>query len=174
MGDKQIYPEALHEALINFHSHGLVADSWQRAEYLCLNGKWDLVEYALSMKDANYWKGVNGRKALRLMASVACVNKHKHIASRLILDHNVPLNTIPADELALVKQDDPKLLYHNSNATPFLTCILAGNEDFALYLLSLKPNEDLDLNRLVGTTYYKTLHRVADAGMARLMQVLLR
>ena len=93
--------------------------------------------------------------------------------SHLVLERNVPINLVPEDELAL-DMIDPNQRHYNLNATPLLTSILCYREDLALLLLSLRPKEDLDLGRMVGTINYNTLHRAAEERMPRVLEILLR
>lgn len=54
----------------------------------------------LDKKDAGFWSGTVGRMVLRLMACMATTFAHRSLVSYLVLERNVPINSIPEDELA--------------------------------------------------------------------------
>ena len=112
-----------------------------------LKGDLQGLVYALGLKDSDFWTGAEGRKVLRILASITGQTNQKRIASYLILKRHVPLNTVPADELALDK-DRPDRQHHNRNMTPLLASTCALKEDFALFVLSLRPEADLHLSDL--------------------------
>lgn len=107
------------------------------------------------------WTGTKGRNALRLMACLGGIKQHKSVVSYLVLNHNVPFNSAPPGELALDAKVRHRESYNRNTPgiiqPPLLTSILAGDEDFALFVLLLRPEADLELSRGVGTAYYNTL-----------------
>ena len=61
--------------------------------------------------------------------------------------------------MALAK-DWAEVQYNHRNLTPFLIGTISGKEEMALYVLSLQPDANLELDRVVGKLEYKcnTLH----------------
>lgn len=173
MSESFVYPSALSDAIDGFHSHDLTVGEMNAIQEACIAGDVPRLELALSIRGEDYWTGAKGRKVLRLVACLACVCGHKSCVFYLVLQRNVSFNLVPEDELALDVSDPNQQLY-KMNSTPLLTSILSHREDFALFVLSLRPKEDLDLGRMVGTINSNTLHRAAEQRMSRVLEILLR
>lgn len=124
--------------------HGLEPDEWNLMNAAAQEGDLEMLLEAMGKKNDGFWAQAEGRKALRFVATLACTQKRRRVVSYLVLKHTVPLNTAPADELVLDK-GYPRRQQNNGGMRPLLASILSKNEDYALFVLSLRPEEDLEL-----------------------------
>lgn len=127
------YLTTLEEALLGYED--IPTDEWFLMQEACRTGDLAMLVETMGKMDADFWSGITGRKGLRLLTSLASVEQVKSIVSYLILERNVPLNSVSKEELDFDK-DDPRQQYCNVNSTPFLASILVHHEDFAFFVLS--------------------------------------
>jgi len=110
--------------------HGLTPGEWALMNAAAQEGDLEMLLEALGRKNDGFWAQAEGRKALRFVAALACTQKRRRIVSHLVLKHNVPLNSVMADELALDK-GYPRRQQNNKGMTPLFASILSKNEDHA-------------------------------------------
>lgn len=118
--------------------HGLTDYEWYAMRHACEAGDLHELVHVLGNKGADFCARAEGRVTLRVLTCIACAKLNKRIVSYLVTKRNVPLNTIPEDELAL-DMGNPDRLKQNRKMTPFQATFYRNNEDFALFLLSLRP-----------------------------------
>ena len=112
------------------------------------------LERELGKRDAGFWTGATGRLVLRLLACQATGMGRKRAASYFITKRGVPINFVPEDELALAKKC-PDVQHNHRNLTPLLISTISGYDEMPLHVLSLQPDADLELGRVVGKLEYK-------------------
>ena len=152
--------------------HGLTPDEWALMNAAAQEGDLEMLSEAVGRKNDGFWAQAEGRKALRFVATLACTQKRRRIVSHLVLKHNVPLNSVMVDELALDK-GYPRRQKNNEGMKPLFASILSENEDHALFVLSLRPEDDLELGCRNGHPNNTLLYAFSER-MPRVLGALLR
>jgi len=115
-----------------------------------------------------------GRLGLRLLATTAATHGHFDLVRHLCKEWDVPANAVPPGEEALgflLRHTLAGVRKGEGLDTPLVQAIQNGQEDMALYLLSL-PNQALDLGRQMTSHNYTVLHNAAKQGLVRVIKEL--